>query len=634
MNLKHSLPLFLSSLFLASCAEKEPTLEDSIEEIPHDSQPLTDADGDGVAAEDGDCDDADAAVYPGRTEDCNGLDDNCNDIIDEGFDDTDADGLADCMDTEDCDGLDNDGDGGVDEGFEDADGDGVADCIGVEECDGVDNDADGLVDEGHDADGDGVNWCDDDCDDDDADSYPGNEEIDGDGKDNDCDGMIDESAWAEGTVFFSELMINPARVNDPRGEYVEIYNPGEEDVSLDGLTLQSDDGDSYQIPADAGLIVAAGSYVTIGSNSDEASNGDVELDHEYSGISLANESDNIQLVAEDVIIDEVSWDDGATMPDPDGASIGVDPWFMSAELNDDANNWCAALDSWATAGDAGSPGVENELCSHVDHDADGYTRDEGDCDDSDPRVYPGAPEFDAGVDNDCDGDAEAMPVAVADYDSTTSSLEHCDMLYLVGSGSYDPDSSGSLTYSWELTSAPAGSAATTSDITTSTDADPTFTPDASGTYVFTLGVNDGGADSYPVTLTVTVTSASSNTVPVADAGEDDSDSDSVTCQSWSYGATYVCDDCADVDFELDGTGSSDAESDDWLTYAWSVTSGSSYGTLDDSTSSTPTLTVSGVEATYGSTNSQEIEASLTVTDCFGASSAADTVTLTYDCTGS
>ena len=47
-----------------------------------------------------------------------------------------------------CDGVDNDGDGLVDEGFPDSDGDGIADCVDTETCDGVDNDGDGLIDEG------------------------------------------------------------------------------------------------------------------------------------------------------------------------------------------------------------------------------------------------------------------------------------------------------------------------------------------------------------------------------------------------------------------------------------------------------------------------------------------------------
>ena len=42
-----------------------------------------DADGDGVTAEDGDCDDTDPAVYPGAEEACDGVDNDCDQEIDE-----------------------------------------------------------------------------------------------------------------------------------------------------------------------------------------------------------------------------------------------------------------------------------------------------------------------------------------------------------------------------------------------------------------------------------------------------------------------------------------------------------------------------------------------------------------------
>ena len=52
-----------------------------------------------------DCNDANAAIHPGAAEVCNGVDDNCNGSVDEGFLDTDGDGIADCVDPDD----DNDG---------------------------------------------------------------------------------------------------------------------------------------------------------------------------------------------------------------------------------------------------------------------------------------------------------------------------------------------------------------------------------------------------------------------------------------------------------------------------------------------------------------------------------------------
>ena len=42
----------------------------------------------------------------------------------------------------------------------------------------------------------------------------------------------------------------------------------------------------------------------------------------------------------------------------------------------------------------------------IDHDGDGLTEVDGDCDDADPESYPGAPERCDAADNDCDGDVD------------------------------------------------------------------------------------------------------------------------------------------------------------------------------------------------------------------------------------
>jgi len=45
-----------------------------------------DDDGDGVTVDEGDCNDDDDEIYPGADEECNGVDDDCDDRIDEGLD--------------------------------------------------------------------------------------------------------------------------------------------------------------------------------------------------------------------------------------------------------------------------------------------------------------------------------------------------------------------------------------------------------------------------------------------------------------------------------------------------------------------------------------------------------------------
>ncbi|MBW6520351.1 MAG: PKD domain-containing protein [Desulfoarculaceae bacterium] len=185
----------------------------------------------------------------------------------------------------------------------------------------------------------------------------------------------------------------------------------------------------------------------------------------------------------------------------------------------------------------------------------------------------------------------AVPVANAGPDQNVATGS---MITLNGSGSSDADGD-LLTYAWDFSSIPSGSTATLSD---STIAKPTYTADLDGTYVLSLIVNDGTADSAADTVTVTATTV--NAVPVANAGPD---------QNVTTGSMIT----------LNGSGSSDADGD-LLTYAWdfsSIPSGST-ATLSDSTSAKPTYTAD-FDGTY--------VLSLIVNDGT-TDSAADTVTVT------
>lgn len=159
------------------------------------------------------------------------------------------------------------------------------------------------------------------------------------------------------------------------------------------------------------------------------------------------------------------------------------------------------------------------------------------------------------------GNSAPQSNAGDDQNVTTATIVCLD-----GSASSDPDQD-SLTYLWTLLESPEGSQV---GLSSTTVANPTFTADLDGDYVFSLVVNDGQTDSD--FDTVTITAATENSAPVADAGDD---------QDVKTGDTV----------DLDGGGSTDADGDE-LTYGWIliIKPDGSSAVLTEADTATPSFT--------------------------------------------
>ena len=447
----------------------------------------------GYTSDDTDCDDDDDAVYPGADESCNGLDDDCDGVVDEDsaddattwYADTDADGYGDALDadtaceaptgyvaddsdcddsdasthpgaSEYCDGHDDDCDGDVDEDdavdastwFIDYDSDGygtttltdiactqpslyVADSTdcddssasthpGADEyCDGHDDDCDGDVDEDdaldattwyidYDSDGYGaISFtqvaCDQpsryvadvtDCDDTDADTYPGADEY-CDGHDDDCDGSVDEDDALDTSTWYAD--VDGDSYGDPLSTDYACAQPS-------GYLADStdcDDGDASINPGAAETCNGSDDDCDGTTDEDDATDAlSWYADADSDGYGDASSSDVACSAPAGHVADATDCDDADAFSHPGAPELcdGADDDCDGTTDEDDAldaGTWYADSD----ADGYGDPADSMAACAAPS----GYIADATDCDDDDTAAYPGADEYCDGTDNDCDG---------------------------------------------------------------------------------------------------------------------------------------------------------------------------------------------------------------------------------------
>jgi hypothetical protein len=172
---------------------------------------------------------------------------------------------------------------------------------------------------------------------------------------------------AIGAIIVTEIMQNPNAVSDNDGEYFEVYNTTNAPIELQGWVIKSLTTDSKDHTIATSLIVSSEGYVVLGKNSDTNTNGGVTVNYAYSSnVFLGNSSDSIALECGANIIDSVSWDNGATFPDPTGKSMELMADKYTASDNDAGANWEEATAEIVTGGDLGTPGSANSTTLTLD----------------------------------------------------------------------------------------------------------------------------------------------------------------------------------------------------------------------------------------------------------------------------
>ena len=235
----------------------------------------------------------------------------------------------------------------------------------------------------------------------------------------------DAAEWSEPPpLILSEVMVNPTG-DDLGQEWVELFNLGEEPVSLAGVAFEVVDVGVLVVGDVTDAVVAGRSYVLLGAHDPDyppwptAASARLLVDVPIHGDALLpNGQGTIRLLWYGFVLDAFEWGAPET-PVAAGAAFNREPVWERDDVSvaapgADLGEWCLAS-AFAAGGDTdrGTPGEPNTWC---DSDGDGFAEDEGDCDDAVLNVAPDATEVCNGRDDDCNGIADedaAVPVTVA-----------------------------------------------------------------------------------------------------------------------------------------------------------------------------------------------------------------------------
>ena len=365
-----------------------------------------DNDGDGFSESEGDCDDTDSSIYPAAEEFPNEVDDDCDEIIDEGTSSYDDDGDCYC-ELEPCLGTIEPSCIEILPG--DCDDNRPSDHPGaVESCDNVDNNCNGQIDEGTvciDDDLDGYSEIAGDCDDENPFTYPFAQELP-DGLDNDCDNTIDEetSAYDDDGDCFCEIYFN--------GSCSGSIEPNCSTL-LDG---DCEDADDSIFPT--AIELCDGIDNNCDSSIDDPSSADAQTwyndaDTDYFGDPANWLIECYQPLG--YVLDGTDCNDGEPLSNPSlvESCDGIDNDCDLIIDNGVLTTYYEDFDSDTH----GNPLVSQDLCSQPN----GYVTTPDDCDDSEPLAWTNAPEVCDNVDNDCNGNVDdgVLSLFYADSDIDT-----------------------------------------------------------------------------------------------------------------------------------------------------------------------------------------------------------------------
>jgi hypothetical protein len=178
----------------------------------------------------------------------------------------------------------------------------------------------------------------------------------------DC-GACGETPGADDLVI-SEIMYDPTKVGDTKGEWFELHNPSAtRTFDLNGCVVEVGPigaGTRRTLPS---LVVPPGGWKLFARS--DTDNGGLPPAHVYGSLSLPNDGGTLTLHcspgAVSVIVDTVTWGSRAPWPAASGAALSLSAAVLDADQNDAPVSWCRATTPYGL-GDLGTPGAANPVC--------------------------------------------------------------------------------------------------------------------------------------------------------------------------------------------------------------------------------------------------------------------------------
>jgi len=166
------------------------------------------------------------------------------------------------------------------------------------------------------------------------------------------------TALKAGELFVTEFMPDPKAAGDSTAEWLELYNPGDKDLDLEGAKLATKSG-VHTFKGAGKFVVKAKSYFVMCRSDDKTKNGGITNCGGTWGIALGNGGGFIKLTSSDgkTVVFETKYggsDDKAGQAN----QMSGDKLAPTADLS---KGWCYATKTYGD-GDKGTPGAANDTC--------------------------------------------------------------------------------------------------------------------------------------------------------------------------------------------------------------------------------------------------------------------------------